>query len=203
MKAVIVYHKNVWNYPSQWLIDFVDSIKKQSDKDFDIFELNYGGGDERLFAKSIFESKEFENHAQAMNYLLGKAYSLNYQYFFNTNVDDVYDLDRIAVQMRYLGQGYDIVSSNFTLFDEQRGTFLIHDFDGLNIGAELAKDHNIICHPVVAYSRRFVQYERYIPAEIPKEDLKLWQRTVNNYKYIIAPEVLLHHREHENSVGRS
>lgn len=200
--ALICYHKNVTQYPKQWIDEFSLSILGQTYQDFDIFELNYGGGEERLFACSEFESKELTNHAEAMNYLIDKCFELGYDYMLNTNVDDIYSLDRIEKQLPCMQQGYDIISSNFDLFDE-RGTFHTHEFHTLNIRKELQANHNIICHPVVAISKHFWSWNRYYPHEIPLEDMKLWQRTVASFKFIILPDVLLHHREHTNSVGHS
>lgn len=199
--ALIVYHKNVTQYPKQWIIEFSESILNQTYQGFDILELNYGGGEEQIFACSIYESIEMNNHAGAMNYLIDKAF-LTYDFVFNTNIDDIYSLDRIEKQLPYLLDGYDIVSSNFVLFDAN-GDFHTHQFHTLNIKHELNKDHNILCHPVVCYSKHFWKDNRYYGHQIPIEDLCLWQRSIRSYRFIILPEVLLRHREHLNAVGRS
>lgn len=200
--SLIAYHKAVTQYPKQWIDEFSASILGQTYQDFDIFELNYGGGEERLFACSNFESKELLNHAEAMNYLIDKCFELGYDYTLNSNIDDIYALDRVEKQLPYMQQGYDVISSNFDLFNEE-GTYHTHQFHNLNIRKELSKNHNIICHPVVAISKHFWSFNRYFPHEIPFEDMKLWQRSIGSFKFIILPEILLHHREHAKSVGRS
>jgi len=198
--AVLVYHKNIFNlYPIEWIDKFKQSIRKQTYKDFDILELNYGGGKERLFEESKFESISMPTFPHAMNYLFEKA--KDYDCVFNTNCDDFYPANRFDEQIKFIKQGYDIVSSNFSLVKDDKVT-LTHNFDKRDIKKELQRDHNVICHPVVAYSKKFLN-ERYLPEEIPFEDMKLWKRTVNNYKYIILPEVLCFHRLHNNSVGHN
>jgi hypothetical protein len=200
--AIIVFHSQLTQYPKQWILDFSESILNQTYSDFDILEINYNGGEERIFASSIYESVDLNNHAEAMNYLIDKAFASGYDFVFNANADDVFALDRIEKQLPYLEQGYDIVSSNFSLFND-KGVFHTHRFDKLNIRHELERNHNVICHPVVAYSKHFWSYNRYKPELIPLEDMRLWQSSIRSFRFIILPDVLLYHREHSNSVGRS
>jgi hypothetical protein len=200
--AVIVFHSELTQYPKQWILDFSESILNQTYTDFDILELNYSGGEERIFASSIYEIIKLNNHAEAMNYLIDKAFASGYDFVFNANADDVFALDRIEKQLPYLEQGYDIVSSNFSLFND-KGVFHTHRFDKLDIRRELERNHNVICHPVIAMSKHFWSYNRYKPELIPLEDMRLWQSSIRSFRFIILPDVLLYHREHEKSVGRS
>ncbi len=203
MVAVIVYHKNIFSlYPSKWIDQFRDSILQQTYDDFVIFEMNYGGGEERLFPSSVFISEEEPTFVDAMNTLLTKAFYNGAEAVFNTNCDDVYSLDRIEKQLPYIRQGWDVVSSNFV---ELKGEEIIREciFDRLDINKELTRGHNIICHPVVAYSRNFWHSHKYEPFEIPLEDMNLWKRALKDSKMIVLPEFLCCHRIHENSVCHS
>lgn len=204
--AVIVYHKNLSTlYPEAWTSKFRDSIQRQTWRSFDIYELNYGGTEERIFQESNFESKEFPTFVHGMNYLLDNLLLTgDYDYVFNTNVDDYYDRQRIAKQLVYLRKGYDIVSSNFTLVKENQPDYHHHFNTIKDIEAELDKRHNIIAHPVVAYSRKFWQSNKYNPEEIPAEDYYLWHRAIKTgSKFIILPDFLLFQRIHTNSVCHS
>jgi hypothetical protein len=199
--AVLVYHKNIFSlYPKEWIEKFKQSIRNQTHKDFDILELNYGGGQERIFEESKFESIAMPTFPHAMNYLFEKA--KDYDVVFNTNCDDYYSENRFEVQIREIKKGFDVVSSNFSLVKNDKITHT-HQFHLRDIKKELTRDHNVICHPVLAYSKRFVQNEKYSPDLIPFEDMKLWQQTIHKYKYIILPEVLCFHRLHNNSVGHN
>lgn len=200
--AVIVYHKNVDNYPRQWIEQFKHSINSQTYKEFDILELNYGGGQERLFQNSQFSSINFPTFVHGMNNLITEGFSKGYEYILNTNVDDYYAKDRVEKQLPYMGK-YDIISSNFCLVENSRVTGK-HKFHKLNVLEELSHKHNVICHPVVAYSKRFWEKNKYIPEQIPYEDLKLWQRAVENgQKFIILEDNLCFHRVHSQSVCKS
>lgn len=203
--AIIVYHKNAGKiYPEAWVNQFRESILNQTYKDFHILEHNYGGED-----WFIFDNAEKHGHLRndkkatfvdAMNELLDRAFNeYKYDYVFNTNVDDYYALNRIERQLPYLRAGHDVVASNFHLVRDDQIIYS-HNFKGINIGAELEKENNPIGHPVVGYSKSFWEKHRYVPEEIPKEDLRLWQRAYKDSKFIILPDFLLYHRIHNNSV---
>jgi len=213
--GVIFFHKKIRSiYKENWIKKSVKSILDQKHNNINIYEINYGGDEfsvKQYFTEEsrpwIFISEEKENHAEAMNTILDKAFNDGCNFVFNTNMDDYYSLDRIEKQLEYLAQGYDIVSSDFCYIQENaenndiivfhkniRGFGSIHD--------NLTRDHNVIAHPSVAYSRKFwADGNSYIPSEIPMEDLLLWKRSFfNGYKFIIHPDILLFYRLHQNQV---
>lgn len=201
--ALISYHKNAETiYPHDWITEHRESIISQTYKDFDILELEYGGGKYRVFGSSIYESKELPTFIHAMNYLIGKALKMGYDCIGNLNLDDVYSPHRLGVQMQYVRNNYDLVSSNFSLMKDDV-IFHEHHFENLDIKRELEKNHNPICHPVILCNRKYWETNKYVPEEVPYEDLLLWKRTIDNYRFIIAPENLLTQRIHNNSVCKS
>lgn len=204
MIAVIVYHKNIFSlYDREWIDMFKYSIVYQTRKDFVIYELNYGGGEERIFENSVFQSIEMPTFVNAMNYLLDQAFELGATCAFNTNTDDFFSLNRIERQMRCIELGYDLVSSNFSLVRDGKITHT-HEFHLLDIKEQIEKWHNIIGHPVVAYSKSFWEKNGpYDPDQVPLEDLKMWQKGIENSEFIILPDVLLYHRLHDQSVCKS
>lgn len=203
MIAVIVYHKNIFNlYPVEWIQLFKESIQRQTRRDFVIYELNYGGGEERIFTESEFESYTLPTFVHAMNVLYDKAFANGAEMAMNVNCDDFYSFDRIRKQAVWISKGYDIVASNFCLV---RDDVIVetHKFHTMDIERELNKGHNIIGHPVVAMSKKFWETNRYEPEDIPTEDLQLWQRSISTHKFLILPDILLFHRLHGNSVCQS
>lgn len=204
--AVIVYHKNASSiYKKEWLDRFVKSIQSQTYQNFDIYELNYGGGDERLFPESdrnIFIKKVMPTFVDGMNFLLNKIFrECEYQYCFNTNVDDYYSPFRFERQLAYMQYGVALCSSNITYINEHDSPLRNINFSKVNVRAELRKGHNVIAHPVVCYSRKFwISCTGYDPRNIPQEDLRLWQSTARIHKFAIVPETLCYYRIHENSV---
>lgn len=203
--AVISYHANVYQlYPETWITEYRESIENQTFKNFTIYEINYGDGIGMVFFKSQFQSLKFPTFVHCMNWMLDWLFKeLNFDYIANTNVDDHYDLRWLEKSINTIQRGYDLVSCNFRLFNEQKGIYHTHNFHRLNIQQELNKDHNIICHPGVVYSRKFwLENGPYIPEEIPYEDMKMWQRSLKvGSKIFIQPEHLVYHRVHENSVS--
>jgi hypothetical protein len=201
--ALICYHKNVETlYDPKWIEEYRYSILNQTYKEFDIFELEYSGGDYRIFENSIYHSKEFPAFVPALNYLLDCIFFMGYDCVANTNADDVYALDRLEKQLPHIESGFDIVSSNFALTRDGQVVHR-HEFNKMDLPLELSNNNNLVCHPSVIYNRTFWKNNRYIPEQQPLEDLMLWQRTVNKYKFFIHQDILLYHRLHDNSVCNS
>lgn len=204
--SVIIYHKNILSlYRRDWILDCVKSIKLQTYQDFTIYELNYG--DEELniceeykFDKYKYFEKKFENHAEAMNFLLQKNIEDNIDIVLNINIDDINNHERFEKQIDKVKEGYDIVSCNFQFIDEfgELGEkMILSDYD---IENEFEKEHNVICHPGVCYSRNFIEKNLYIPSEIPKEDFLLWKRTLKKFSFFILPDIMIYYRIHKNQI---
>ncbi len=211
--GVIFYHKNIFKiYDKRWIEKSVSSMLNQTRKDFTIYEVNYGGDNVSLFSdlqdlnhELFFFSQEMTNHAEAMNFIIDKAFENGEDFVFNTNLDDYYALDRIEKQISILEKGFDLVSSDFCYISEMNGcdTVTFHK-DILKFGSienSLNRDHNVIAHPAVVINRKFWEGNRYVPEEIPREDLLLWKRAIKNgYKLCIHPDELLFYRLHGNQI---
>jgi hypothetical protein len=203
--AVISYHSNVYKlYPLKWLEEYRDSILNQTFQDFTIYEINYGPTVGMIFWKSNYQSREFPTFVHCMNWMLDWLFNeCGYDVVANTNCDDRYHPKWLEKSLEKINEGYDLVSCNFQLFNEE-GIYHSHHFSRLNIEHELERNNNVICHPGVLYSKRFWQNgNRYIPEEIPVEDMNLWKRAIKNSNFIILPEHLVLHRVHDNAVCRS
>jgi hypothetical protein len=213
--GVVFFHKNIKSiYHEEWIKKCVESILSQTVKDFSIYEINYGGGDYSVLEGSeiknphFFISEEKENHAEAMNIVISLAFDDGCDCVFNTNLDDFYDSRRFQIQLDWIKNGYDLVSSDFCYIEEVDGkdtitlTRNIKKFG--DIQENLEREHNVIAHPCVAYSRKFWENNKYIPQEIPREDMFLWIRSIKKgFKFHICEEVLLNYRLHKNQVTGS
>lgn len=202
--AVIIFHKNINRYPKQWIDKCITSIRGQTYKDFDVFEVDYGGGNIQAYAGSNFESRVLSDHAQAHNYLLDKVFSLGYDCAFNVNVDDFYALNRFEKQIKCIEQGQDVVSSNFYNVDESDRVIAEKRMDILGVNKEANANHNIIAHPVCCYSKNFwTTCTKLHSEEIPRDDFELWKRSYAacKYKFLILPDYLLYYRVSSKKVS--
>lgn len=201
--AVIIFHKNIKSYPNEWINKCVDSIRNQTYKNFDVFEIDYGGERNQIYSGSKFFNKKLKDHAEAHNYLLDEVFSMDYDCAFNVNVDDYYSPDRFEKQLEYIERGYDVVSSNFRRVSKDDHFLYNLNFSGKNIITESKREHNVIAHPVVCYSRKFwLNCDRLKSSEIPKDDFMLWKRSYEkDFKFIILPDYLLSQRIHNNNVS--
>ena len=168
-KGVIIFHSNIKDiYEYRWISKSIDSIINQSDNDFTFYEINYGGDNESVIPyysniEKKFWSIKLSNYAEAMNFILDKAFEDGCDYVFNTNLDDFYHPFRISKQIEMMKDDYDIISSDFCyieeveengLFDDKINSFMdIHQYGDIRYNLEIK--HNIIAHPAVCYSKRF------------------------------------------------
>ncbi len=214
--GVIIYHKNILKmYKKEWVDKCLDSIFSQSFQNFSIFELNYNNLDNDTIIpnntsyKHYYWHKPMENHVYAMNFLLDKAFlDYNYDIIFNVNLDDYYDKNRFSSQIPWIiDEKYDIVSSNFILFEI--GNIITQSLDvetnhttNKEIRKMLLRNKNIICHPGVAYSNNFWKImKNYNINDIPIEDLNLWKNSIQKgLKFKILDKYLVYHRIHSNQI---
>lgn len=210
-KGVIFFHKDIRSiYPRRWVEKCINSILSQNDKEFKIYEINYGGEEYSVFEdiqtqqEREFYSQEFTNHAEAMNFILDQAFRDGCECVFNTNLDDFYSPDRISKQASEIEKGSDLVSSNMCYVEEKGIDMNLKYFNFFEMGDienNLKGGNNIIAHPSVAFSRRFWESNRYNPEEIPMEDFLLWKRSISSgFKFSIVNDYLLSYRLHSSQV---
>lgn len=202
--GVVFFHKNIDSiYPKRWTYQCINSMLKQTCGDLNFYEIDYGATNNQL-TNGTFYNHETVNHADAMNFIITKAFEDGCEYVFNTNLDDYYEYDRVEKQLVPLQHGYDIVSSDFRYVDENCQQILhVNILQYRDITYHLTTDHNTIAHPCVAFSKRFWMdhRNRYKPDELPREDLNMWRRSINNgYKFYICEDVLLNYRIHDNQI---
>lgn len=205
--GVVFYHKNIRNiYDWRWIQKCVYSIINQTHSDLLIYELNYGLdnfsilNELKIKRDFNFYNRNFNNHAEAINFLFEESLNHDVDVLFNTNMDDYYELNRIECQLRKIEEGYDVVSSNFKHIDTNDNSIRNMAMNHLDIKDELKKEHNLIAHPSVCWSKKFMKKNKYDPTEIPREDLRLWQRTQKGFKFYICEEYLLNYRVHNNQI---
>jgi hypothetical protein len=194
--AIISFHKNIKRYPDEWIERYKKSILGQSYKDYQIFELNYGGDDNRIFENSVFTSLDLNDHAQAHNYLVNLCFEEGYDVIMNSNVDDYYPEETLGILISNYDPYYSVISGNYQSFTHYDNIIFTTKFHHLNIDREFQRGHNIISHPSCLYTRSFLKHnEKLLSEEIPKDDFGMWKRMINKgAKFKILSNVLLNYR---------
>lgn len=197
--AVILYHQNAEKiYPKSWIEEAVKSIEGQTYQAFEILELNYGGTNER-YTKGRFFRFKMSNHIEAMNYLISFAFENEFDAVANVNLDDINHSQRFEKQVAKIQEGFDLVSSNFHYFGDVEKPMDMARFT--DIGAQLKRKHNVVCHPAVMLSKNFWEPDLHYKNLLGFEDLDLWQRAwAKGKKFCILPEYLLFYRRHTNQI---
>lgn len=206
--AVIFFHSNIDSiYKKRWIDKCIDSILNQTYQDFDVFEIDYSGNGIQRIKDSKFFSVEMQNHIFAMNFLISEAFDAGYEIVFNTNFDDFYAPDRFAKQLERIESGFQVVSSNFFYITEigekDICTRDMNMFKYGDIRYNLNKNHNVIAHPCVAMHRSIWDAGfRYNESEIGFEDLSLWKKVIQKFKFSIMQDYLLYYRIHNNQITK-
>ena len=135
--AVIFFHKNIYKlYKKNWIDKCIESILNQKNVVFDIFEINYGNEDISIFenkklnSKHFFFKKDYTTHTEAMLFLLNKCFDeYQYDYVFNTNLDDFYHLRRFELQLKDIEKNNTFLSSSLSILinEKNNNDFLLDD----------------------------------------------------------------------------
>jgi len=180
----------------------------------------------KLQDKNIhFFKNPSKDHSYAMNFLLDKVFKENdYKYCFNINIDDYYHTSRFSVEIQLIKRfNYDLVSSNMYYIDEDNNVMpninlkLGYKFVSTKkipiqeqlkkeqdfIVNEFNRDHNIIAHPCVCYTKRFWNLVGPYKHVVPKEDLEIFKRAAldKRINIHITRKKLLYYRIHNNQIG--
>jgi hypothetical protein len=170
--------------------------------------------------KLFYFHKEMKDHSYALNFLLDKVFLENgsYKYCFNINIDDFYDITRFEKQIKIIEKlNYDVVSAQMIYVNEKNEEinkidYLAYTFNNSEnihkqiekeqkyIKNEFKKNHNIIAHPCVCFTKRFWKLVGPYPNKVPREDLLLFKRSAlnDNIKIHISKKFLLYYRIHNS-----
>jgi hypothetical protein len=208
--GVLIFHSNIQKiYKIRWVDKCVKSLINQTFEPTKYYEIDYGGDNYSVLngydVNRDFYSMKLNNYAEAMNFILDKAFNDGCDYVFNTNLDDYYDVNRIKLQMdAMLLHSYDVLSTDFCYVRENSNNEDVV-FHNMNISkysnrifSEFELGHNVIAHPAVCYSRKFwTDGNRYDGTKVPEEDFDLWTRSMKlGYSFGILPQNLLFYRIH-------
>jgi len=199
---------------SRYLGGAVESILRQTHRDFEFLIVDDGSRDDSLAQLRRFEQRDSRVHVisrpntgivGALNELVALAKG---EWLFRMDADDVARPERFERQLAYLGANPDCVAlGSRALFMDPDGSPLVEFidcFDHADIERTLMRPAIGILHPTVAMSRRAVLAVGGYRADYPHvEDLDLFLRLGEVGRLANLPEVLLDYRNHFTNVSHS
>lgn len=199
---------------SRYLGGAVESILRQTHREFEFLILDDGSRDDSLAQLRRFEQRDSRVHVisrpntgivGALNELVALAKG---EWLFRMDADDVARPERFERQLAYLGANPDCVAlGSRALFMDPDGSPLVEFiewFDHADIERTLMRPAIGILHPTVAMSRRAVLAVGGYRADYPHvEDLDLFLRLGEVGRLANLPEVLLDYRNHFTNVSHS
>ena len=223
--GLIIYHKDIFSYiPNTNILECLESLSKQTFNKYDIFELDYSEKEKEstfltelgLFPENKIRTfrKECRNHIEAMNYLLNKTFKeLEYDIIFNVNLDDVYNVQRVEKQLIKALEGYDLISSNYRVFQEKDGEVVKREMRVMKsyeeeedeqhiIKIKIGKNHNFIPTSSMCFTRKCWGVLESIPYLPGAESLLICKKVLKSkLKIHVCPEILVDYRIHKNQVS--
>ena len=221
--AVVIYHRNILTkYDPKWTYNCIDKIKKQTNQNFSVIELNFGGDDSVVYdgdRPHFFYSEKIDNLGEAITRAFDICFKeLKFDLAFNINLDDDYEIDRFELQINCQEiTGADVVTSNFYVTNSELGLegssltqfcIGIDDIETQNkiIDIEFSRNHNIIGFPVCLFTKNFWIGNEGLPlAEESKgrEDFDLWiSARKKGYKFYIIEKPLFKYRIHNTNISK-
>lgn len=199
---------------SRYIAKAVDSILRQTHREFEFLILDDGSRDDSLALLRSFEQRDSRIRVisrpntgivGALNELVDLAKG---EWLFRMDADDIARPERFARQLAYLGANPDCVAvGSRALFTDPDGSPLanfIDCFEHADIERTLMRPAIGILHPTVAMSRRAVLAVGGYRADYPHvEDLDLFLRLGEIGLLANVPEVLLDYRNHFTNVSHS
>jgi len=199
---------------SRYVGQAVESILRQTHRDFEFLILDDGSRDNSLAQLRRFEqgdsrvrviSRPNTGIVGALNELVALAKG---EWLFRMDADDVARPERFERQLAYVASNPDCVAlGSRALFMDPDGSPLlefIDCFDHADIERTLMRPAIGILHPTVAMSRRAVLAVGGYRADYPHvEDLDLFLRLGEAGRLANLPEVLLDYRNHFTNVSHS
>jgi hypothetical protein len=195
--GIALYYSNLAQYPEKWIAKCLHSLFNQTIK-CDIYQLNYGSDGFIIPGLSplIFQHKELENYAEAMNYIYSWIFE-ECDVVANVNIDDYYDPRRIELLLQEIENGYDIVSSNYHVITQDEKITWSPDFSNCNIHEMLKSGTNPISNPCHMMHKRVFDKMQFDSSLVPTEDYYFWIKALETgFKIKIRQEFLHYYRMH-------
>ncbi len=195
-------------YNSENYIAFsIKSILNQTNKHFEFIIINDGSTDNsEKIIKSFNDGRikyfvrKHQGISETLNYGLTKCSG---ELVARMDADDIAEHQRLEIQFKFMCDNpeYDVVSSWYALFQNQKIKYIIRTGETDNQIKKRLALHSEIVHPGVMYRKKIIQKYGYNLDSV--EDYDLWLRIKNEAKFHNIQKVLTFLRLTKNSLSRS
>jgi glycosyltransferase involved in cell wall biosynthesis len=194
-----------------FLREAVDSVLTQSFDDFEFLIIDDGSTDDSLAILNEYSDKRLRIISQENR---GVIESLNRgiqsatgEYIARMDADDRCELNRFALQVRYLDAHPDIalIGGSVATMDESGNPLaprLVFPATHEEIWAGIGRRPWVFCHPAVMYRRSAaINVGMYRPDFAHCEDTEFFARLMTRYRAANLPQLMLNYRLRRNAVS--
>jgi len=209
--GIIIYYNNpLETLKASWIYDSLKSIQKQTEMDYEIFELDYSGKTKSIIkTMNFFEKRKCHFHSvylpsemEALNFIISETFEKKCDVLFNVNLKDVYSPLRFETQLKSIEEGFDVVfsnKSNFQVYENQKTKEKVqiskytdnYEMHKTYIKQQLRKNKDFLPYSVMCLSR-----ECWVKNSPITQNLDEFMKRVlkNKGKIIITDDYLLYSR---------
>lgn len=184
----------------------IDSVVKQSYKDWELILVDDGSTDSSLQIAEEFARKD--NRIRIISDGLNKKlpYRLNQiineskgEYIARMDADDLIHPDRIKIQVEFLekNNNFDLVSAGVVSINHNNQVRGIRCLENIYTDFSTVKRNYPIVHASVVARKSWYNRNKYDISLPRSEDFELWCRTISNndLKIAVLPQALYYYRE--------
>ncbi len=197
-----------YNTDEEILMESVNSILKQTHKNFELIIIDDGSKVKSLFLENITDSRVivvYNGENKGLVYTLNRGIEISSgKYFFRMDADDIALPNRLEVSIKFLEKNpsIGILGTNVIYFGNKKGKSRFprkHD----DIKSNLIFS-NVIAHPSVVYRKEVIdKYKLRYSSKYLSEDYHMWLNVLINYpdiKFATLKNKTLKYRIHDAQI---
>lgn len=207
MEPLVSIIMSTLNTKKEFLNQSIESILKQTYKNFEFIIIVDGGNDEETISE--FNDKRVKlvkhNFSQGLTKSLNEAIKISRgKYIARMDSDDISLRNRLKIQVEFMEKNpdIDISATYYKRIGEQRGNVKEIFNRPKQIRCKLFFT-NVIAHPSVMFRKSFLVNNKveYDEKYIYSQDFELWTRCSKIGQIQIIPRITLKYRIHKNQIS--
>ncbi len=199
--GVVICHKNIQDYPIEWVYQSLMSLNTQTVSGYTIHQLNYGMIPHDIFG-TLFKAPEarfynvvLPSHTEALNHVFEIAFK-ECDVIAVISLFDHYAPKYLELLLESIENGADIATSNYVTFNDN-GIVRVTDFEDMDLEHEFDRGNVIIPNSCFMIRKEVFQQVKFSPVLAPLEYMEFWRACLKSgFKIDIRQEKLLYKREY-------